>query len=194
MPWAPVYATLQQGRDYLRVPAGDTADDLFLQALLTAASRAVDEACHRQFGSAPGTRHYPMSAAAPTLDGSGWQVEVDDVPDPASASVQVGGATVAVTWWPPNAVADGRPHTAVRLAAAPAADIAVTADPFGWAATPAQASNAVLLQTARWWVRRESPYGIAGSPTEGSELRLLSRLDPDVSTMLVGLARARRTG
>lgn len=193
MPWAPDYATLEEARRYLRVPPGDTSDDAYIAGLITAASRTVDAACRRQFGTASGVRTYPASWAAQLVDGTGWTVDVDDVPDASTATVTVAGTPAAVTWWPFNAVANGHPYRAVRMTTAPTGDIVVTAD-FGWTAVPVQVTGAVLLQVARWFARRESPFGVAGSPGEGSELRLLSRLDPDVPTMLLGLIRYRRTG
>lgn len=48
---------------------------------------------------------------------------------------------------------------------------------------------ATLLQAARFFKRKGAPFGIAGSPEMGSELRLLSRLDPDVELMLFGQRR-----
>ena len=44
-------------------------------------------------------------------------------------------------------------------------------------------------EASRWFARRNSPYGIAGSPEMGSELRLLAKLDPDVAVMLAGKVR-----
>jgi hypothetical protein len=53
---------------------------------------------------------------------------------------------------------------------------------------------AAKLQCARWNFRRDAPAGVAGSPDQGSEIRLLSRLDPDVAVSLAGLSRPRRAG
>jgi len=49
--------------------------------------------------------------------------------------------------------------------------------------------EACLLQSSRIAARRDSPFGVAGSPETGSELRLLDRVDPDVA---VTLSRYRR--
>jgi hypothetical protein len=48
---------------------------------------------------------------------------------------------------------------------------------------PAPVTAGALLQSCRIHARRQSPYGVAGSP-EGGIVRLLSRLDPDVELML----------
>lgn len=54
---------------------------------------------------------------------------------------------------------------------------------------PAVVSSACLIQAARFFVRRDSSYGIAGSPELGNELRLLARLDPDVALLLTSVKR-----
>jgi hypothetical protein len=73
----------------------------------------------------------------------------------------------------------------------PAGDVDVTAR-FGWNAVPAGVSGATWLQVNRWNARRESPYGVAGSPTEGSEVRLSAVLDPDVRAILSGAKLIRK--
>ncbi len=199
--WAPDYVTLDGMRTYLRVPATDTVDDPYLQQLITAASRAVDVAANRQFGTEVATRVYAPQLAAQLIDGRGWVLPVDDVQDFASMVWTAGdpwdpdprlalAEGTDFRWWPANAAADGKPYTALLLPAAPTGDL-TGVGPFGWSAFPAGAVTATQLQTARWWVRRESPYGTAGSPSDGTELRLLSRLDPDVQTSLFGLLRPR---
>jgi hypothetical protein len=60
---------------------------------------------------------------------------------------------------------------------------------FGWPAVPAEVRQAALIQAVRLFKRKGSPFGIAGSPEDGSEMRLLSRLDPDVENLLRHLRR-----
>lgn len=200
MPWAPDYLTLTEAKDYLKVPADDTADDAWLATLITAASRAVDSRCNRQFGSAAGTRTYPASDAVPDLQRAGWWLlVVDDIRSDLVASPFVHAGpraygTADAVLLPFNATMDRKPYTALRLAERPGADITVATDFWGWPAVPEQVSTAARLQVARWQVRRESPFGVAGSPSDGSETRLLARLDPDVATSLTGLSRTRRPG
>lgn len=55
---------------------------------------------------------------------------------------------------------------------------------WGWAFVPPVVTQACLLQSARFFTRRQAPFGVAGSPSEGSEIRLLSKLDPDVAVLL----------
>lgn len=58
---------------------------------------------------------------------------------------------------------------------------------FGLVDVPAVVRQACLIQASRLFARKNSPYGIAGSPEAGSEMRLLDRIDPDVSALLSGV-------
>lgn len=49
---------------------------------------------------------------------------------------------------------------------------------------PEAVKMATMIQASRLYHRRDTPYGVAGSPEMGNELRLLSRLDPDVQLLL----------
>lgn len=193
MAWKPAYATLAQARQYLQVPDTETADDAWLTDLIESASRAVDTFCNRQFGWAAATRTYPSTDAVP-LD-AGWLLTTADITELVGATVTVGGLALdesAYAGWPRNNYLEGKPFTGLLLSAAPYADVSI-ATTWGWLAIPAQVTEATLLQVARWHVRRQSPYGTAGSPSDNTELRLLARLDPDVSTVLAGLSRPRAT-
>jgi hypothetical protein len=193
MAWAPDYVDLLETKAYLRVPGDDTADDGWIADLITAASQAVNARCHRQFGTAVATRVYEAAEAVPDIMVPGtWLLVVDDIrPDAADTIVTVGGVQLDPAGYvllPRNAPADARPYTTLRLGVQPAGDVAITTG-FGWPQVPKQVRTACLVQIARWHVRRESPYGIAGSPDLGSEQRLLAKLDPDVAVMLVRLSR-----
>lgn len=198
--WAPDYVTLAQAKSFLRI--GDTADDTELAGWITAASRAIDKKCNRQFGLSATvvTRTYRRPAAYdPTL--GMWTVWVDDFMTTTSMTVNgVAYALSGALLLPDNAPLDGRPWTRVGLTSAPTAAYPgapaalVMAGLPGWSAVPAQVVAACKLQINRWANRRDSPYGIAGSPEQGSEMRLTARLDPDVATTLLGLSRPRRVG
>ncbi|MEW6473442.1 MAG: phage gp6-like head-tail connector protein [Actinomycetota bacterium] len=95
--------------------------------------------------------------------------------------------------YPFNAAAEGKPYThlvmrtwttsgTVFLPTTPLS-VKVTAN-WGWSTVPTVVKQATLLQASRFFARRNSPYGIAGSPELGNEMRLLERLDPDVAIML----------
>jgi hypothetical protein len=54
---------------------------------------------------------------------------------------------------------------------------------WGWPSIPAEISMATKLQASRLFIRRQSPFGIAGTPDLGT-VRLSSRLDPDVEALI----------
>lgn len=70
----------------------------------------------------------------------------------------------------------------------PGRNVNVTAN-WGWTSVPVEVKQACLIQASRIFTRRDAPFGIAGSPELGSEVRLLAKLDPDVQLLL---ARVRR--
>lgn len=180
MSWAPDYVTAAEAKAYLRFD--DTQDDVQLSMWITAASRAVDQFCGRQFGQVDSLeeRTYPSAYSSSAC---GWVAQVDDVQDVTGlAIVDSDGETVTdFSLTPLNATALGVPY--VRLVTSTCKDLTVTAL-WGWTAVPQAVKAATLLQTARLSARRDSPFGIAGSPAEQGEIRLLAQLDPDLRTSL----------
>jgi hypothetical protein len=114
--------------------------------------------------------------------------------------------------WPWNAAADSKPWTHVVLrpqataafsyqyAFSPFAAVPYSTSPFpgrnvsitanwGWSTVPTEVKQACLIQASRIFARRNSPFGVAGSPELGSEVRLLAKLDPDVQLLLRRVTR-----
>lgn len=200
MPWKPDYVSLADGKAYLRVT--DATDDVEIGNWITAGSRAIDKRCNRQFGqlAAPAARVYRRPAVWDPITGL-WIRAIDDVQDVTGATVNgVAYASSGAVLLPDNAPADGLPWTALGFAdqpdlSYPGVPVAMTAVMrWGWTAFPTQVVAGLKLQLNRWNSRRDSPFGVAGSPSDGSELRLLSKLDPDVAVALAGLSRQRRVG
>ena len=200
MTWAPDYLTLPEAKLYLGVT--DAVDDAQITGWITAASRAIDKRCNRQFGSlaAPAARTYRRVPYYDPASGL-WVLDIDDLQSSTGLTVNgVAYASSGAVLLPDNAPADGRPWTAVgfiiqpfpQAPGVPQSNVLVA--PWGWTAVPAQVPMAAKLQISRWNSRRDSPYGVAGSPEQGSEMRLLARLDPDVATTLAGLSRRRKVG
>lgn len=200
MTWRPIYATRAQATGYIRLRADE--DDAQVDLALGMASRAIDRHCLRQFGNtgAVQARRY-----TPRWSGSrnAWQAKIDDVQNVAGMLVDFdssydGTFASPVTDFilqPDNAVENGMPYERVVFAApsgvrvtTAAQGVRVTAI-FGWNAVPDAVTEACLLQVSRLHLRRDAPFGVAGSPSDGSELRLLAKLDPDVA---VGLDFYRR--
>lgn len=191
MPWKPSYVDDQDLADFVRA----AVDDPYVGTYGTAACRAVDDLCNRQFGRFDSAVELTYDGCYAALMGDRWLVMTDDIPDLAGTTVTVDGTSVAAgvdgyQGWPRNAVATGTPYLGLTFATRPYGDVVVE-NRFGWLAIPAQVTAAVWLQVNRWHIRRESPYGTAGSPAEGSEVRLSARLDPDVRAVLRGGAVVR---
>lgn len=201
MTWAPDYITLAELKSYIRIP--DTLDDTQLALAITAASRAVDKATGRQFGktAAPEARHF-----TPEWDRKicCWVATIDDVMTVTGLEVAsdngrdytYGTTLTEFDLMPLDAVVKGLPwtHLVTRIGATTtpvggANALRVTAT-WGWTAVPDPIKQATLLQASRILARRSSPYGIAGSPSNGgSEMRLLARVDPDVEVVLAPFKR-----
>ncbi len=193
MAWAPDYVSATEIATYLGV--GDTVDNALYDVWATAASRAIDRKCNRQFGnvSVATARTYRRPAYYNRTTGL-WQVDVDDIYDLTGLLVNgVAYASSGAVLGPDNAPADSKPWTSLAFTYDPGSPLVVTAR-WGWAEVPDQVKAAAYLQAARWNFRRNAPQGTAGSPDTGSEVRLLQKLDPDVATTLMGLSRRRKAG
>lgn len=197
MAWKPDYVTLAEVKTQLGIT--DTQDDTLLSVMITTASRAVDTETNRQFGATAGAETRTYTAEWRSERGV-WVAVIDDT---FASSVTIengdGDAITDYVLEPRNAAAEGRPYT--RLVVGRDSSVVpvyadylldVTANPWGWTAVPTEVKGATRLQVSRLFARRESPYGVAGSPDLGSEIRLLAKLDPDVAVAVAGLIRTRR--
>lgn len=189
MTWKPDYVELAGLKSYLRID--DTVDDVFLALWITTVSRNVDDFTRRQFGQTT----LEARTYTPAWDRHlcAYVVVVDDVQDVTGlAIIDENGTTVTGhTYDPVNAVKKGKPYERLILGSAATSftgDLTVTAL-WGWSAVPSAVPTGVYLQAARLAKRRDSPFGIAGSPSEGSEVRLLAQLDPDFRTSLKPFVR-----
>lgn len=188
MAWAPDYVTASELKAYLRI--GDAVDDAEVALAVTAASRAVDRATNRQFGliAAPEARKY---TARWDTDLCRYVVDIDDLMTVTGLTITAeAGAVDAVDLKPANAAVEAFPWTRFvvkpeSLVKPPLTDDAVTVTArYGWTTVPVAVKQATLLQAARFFKRRDAPFGVAGSPEAGSELRLLAKVDPDVAVVL----------
>lgn len=215
MAWAPDYTTTSDLEAFMRVP--DTNDAAIEARAITSASRLVDRATNRQFGkvSAAQDRFYD---AQWDKKAQRWYLEIDDVMGDASDLTVYadydGSGTYAtqITGFrllDLNAAQNGRPWTQIQFPTTASFGVSVELVPYwinntavssrsvkvhtaawGWTSTPVPIVEATLLQASRLVQRRDSPYGVAGSPQTGSELRLLAKLDPDVEVTVRPFWRA----
>lgn len=200
MAWAPDYVTATQLKNFVRIT--DTADDAEVGYAITAASRAIDQATNRQFGNT-GAVQERFYTARWDKRRARWVIEIDDVMTSTGLLVHYDSdadETYAseITDYrlkPANASSESRPWTEIVVnsdsTTQPTAledGIRVTAT-FGWTSVPTAIVEATLLQASRFLIRRDSPFGIAGSPDQGSEMRLLARVDPDVAVAVTPYRR-----
>lgn len=141
MTWAPPYATASDLQSWLG--GGDTAE---LALAVEAASRAIDRATGRQFGSVTATRFYVPDRGV---------VDIADTFD-AGLIVEFNGEPVEFTPLPRNAPADGQPWTQLRVAVS--GEISVIGE-FGWPTVPDAIKLATLIQAARFYSRRQNVGG-----------------------------------
>jgi hypothetical protein len=204
MPWAPDYVLAADLKSWLRI--SDAVDDTLLAYAITTASRIIDAHCGRQFGqlTTAAVRYY-------TWDGTCYDrrsllltddlytvtdlvVALDTDGDGDTDQTLTDGTDFDL--WPANAAADGHPWKGLLLRSAStnrfnryARGTVITAR-WGWAAVPAAVVQATLLLAAELFARRNAPFGVAGSPEIGSEIRLLAKVDPDAVNALRPYVRA----
>lgn len=188
MAWQPDYVTVSEMREYLRI--SDTDDDVPIAMAISAASRAIDQHAGRQFGQVDAAEERVYTARWDRRR-CRWVIAVDDLMDDTDLELWTDAGQVdTVALEPRNAAARSLPWT--RITADPDSDtlptgtvdgVTITAL-WGWDSVPTPVKQATMLQASRFLARRDSPYGIAGSPDVGSEMRLLARVDPDVAVVL----------
>ena len=189
------YLELEQAKATAEL-TGTTFADQEYQAAIIAASRAVDEICHRRFYADPNAnqvRYYTIDPRTPRV------LELDDVTTMTTlATDDDGNGTYETTWTvdrdfvlePLNAAADGRPYERLRLHpnglyVLPTfpKSVKVTAA-FGWAAVPSAVSEATRLIAIRVVKRvRDAIFGVVALGLEGEAVRI-ARTDPDVMLLL----------
>lgn len=177
----------------------DSVDDASLGYAVTAASRAIDKYCGRQFGLSGSAvaRYYD---SGPVFAGEYPIVPIDDVQTTTGLVVKGADALPGSTFdttlvngtdfrlVPLNAAVELAPWTALEIVTTPWTRYEVTAN-YGWTTVPTEVTHAALIQATRFWKRKDAPFGVAGSPELGSEVRLLASVDPDVALILSGLRR-----
>lgn len=185
------YCTLSDLKTSLAIE--DIQDDTALEAAILTASRMIDDYTGRFFyrdgtTAAPVTRYYtPDSWYITNLDDfvSLNQIALDDDFDQtyttilAASDYLIDPVNNARRGWPYNRI------TAIDRYIFPYAypqSVRVQAV-WGWPSVPAEIAMATKLQASRLFIRRQSPFGIAGTPEIGT-VRLTSRLDPDVEALI----------
>lgn len=190
------YATLAELKSSLTIT--DTSDDALLELAITSTSRMIDDFTGRFF-YANGTIGSPVIRYYTPNDP--WSLAVDDfVSISAIATDDNFNQTWSTVWatsdymfepinnprrsWPYSRIlATGRYVWPYYLPQA-----CKITGVWGWPAVPSEVNQACIIQSSRIFVRKQSPFGIAGTPELGT-VRLSSRLDPDVEAFLRPMKR-----
>jgi hypothetical protein len=188
------YVELEQVKKSLELE-GTSFADADLRTAVLAASRAIDQACDRRFwldADANQIRYY--TADSPNV------VLVDDVVTLTSVLVdQDGDGTWEETWVantdyvaePLNAAADSWPYTRLRVHPSRGAGwspyprgVKVTGK-FGWAAVPAQITEATSILASKLLRRsREAPFGVVTVGIDAGAAMRIATMDPDVRFLI----------
>ena len=185
------YCTLSDLKTSLAIE--DITDDTALEAAILTASRMIDDYTGRFFyrdgtTAAPVTRYYTAQDwyTCNTDDFVSFtELATDDNFDQLYTTIWVAGDYMLE---PINNPRRGWPYSrflaigsyifpynlpqSVRIKGV-----------WGWPSIPAEIAMATKLQASRLFIRRQSPFGIAGTPDLGT-VRLSSRLDPDVEALI----------
>lgn len=214
MAWEPDYVQREALKNYVTngsAGVADTLDNDWLDLAITAASRAVDRECSqhrpRQFGllAAAEVRYF---TAQWRDESARWVVEIDDLMTTTGLVVQFDinqddayEYTLSVGNYvlrPRSSASLLRPWTqlAVSRSSSQPMDwpdaVAITAK-WGWSAVPSTVVQATMLQASRFFQRKESPFGVKGSPDSDSEEKSNFEADPDVCNMLRSYVKPRET-
>lgn len=187
------YTTLSDVKLRLGIADDDQTDDVTLEAILEAASRAIDNYCGRRFyADTTDTTRYFTAAWSDLL----WPGDLVSI---TTLATDADGDGVYECVWdtsdyvlePPNADLDGRPYTAIRVT--PCGHYAFPLviprgvriiGKWGWPEIPPAVQEACCLLAARLFRRRDAIFGIVGSPELGM-LRQVLRLDNDPELQLL---------
>lgn len=185
------YITRDQLKNVLGIALANTDEDVLIDRAIRGASRSIE----RRSG-------WPTFWNTGTVEARNVDVAGKVVPyrrasfaydklllrwGIASASGLIVAGQSSAVLMPEDAIAEGRPADAIRLVAGSSfgqnGTLNVTAI-WGWPAVPDDITLAAQMQAHRYYNRKGSPEGIAGSAEWG--ITRIPPLDPDVLSILKG--------
>lgn len=185
------YCTLSDLKTSLAID--DIQDDTSLEAAIMAASRMIDDYTDRFFYK-DGTNASPVTRYFTPQDW--WTCAIDDIISINEVATDDNFDQLYTTVWttsdymvePINNPRRGWPYTRILaigsyILPANLPQTLRIRGVWGWSSIPNEVQMAAKLQASRLFVRRQSPFGVAGTPELGT-IRLSYRLDPDVEVLL----------
>jgi hypothetical protein len=192
------YATLPEFLSrYVPAAPTDAARDTTIEGTIQAVSRSIDLLGPRRFWVNAADALETRYCTVKKLIGGLFWLPDDVVSITTLASDNDGDGTYEVTWaatdyklGPPNAALDGWPYNYIRrlplgLCWLPEGieDGIKIIGRFGFPAVPAQITEACYLQSYRLYLRKTSPFGVAGSADMG-QVMVIPKLDPDIELQI----------
>ena len=184
--------------------------DADISRAITAASRAIDEACGRFFYASTGSTFVYTAPIAPIAPGFyGYQpdtvLEIDDLTTLTSLKVDMDGDGAYETTWtlntdfyldPPNNPNVSKPYERVVIRVQsgkvfPTWDNAVQViGNFGWSAVPTEVTQDCTIYATQLLLRtRQAPFGVLMAGMEIGSVTRISRFDPDFNRLLGHLVK-----
>ncbi len=160
------YASLEQMKAWLKLPAEDTQDDSLIVSALDSVTAEIDDVCGRTFGRT-------NTASTRTFEPLGRQlVLVDDFHDVDGLVLEVDGTAWTADAYdlePTNGLVNGKPWPYTRLVpragyflATGSRSVSITTDCWGWAAVPAPVHEACKIAAADTLGLKDARFGVAG--------------------------------
>ena len=191
------YATIAELQQLLW-PIGstsDTAEDERMTNILTTVSRWIDNETKTRFytTSSDETRYYTPDDPETLFTDDIISITTLKTDDDADRTYENTWDTNDYDPMPDNAALDAHPYRWIVVA--PLGDYRFIpgarkhvqiVGKFGFCTSsdePAGIKDACLLQASRFYKRKDAPFGVISNPL-GGEMRVLSKLDPDVVEML----------
>jgi hypothetical protein len=165
------YVSLEGLKSWLKIPIGDTADDLELEAALTAASSAVELATERQFNR--DTAETPIATTRKFRPRLRYQTQIDDLFSLEDLVITADGTTLTAgtdfELEPMNGIWRGMPgwpfwilRPLNRDLDPTAYSLEVTTPYWGWETVPAGVAQATRILSADLFKLKDAPLGVAG--------------------------------
>ena len=162
---------------------GETYRDELLNIALSGAARAISRKTgNRRFDRDPVPTSRVIATVGRTLWDRRWREYRLMVPDIAAVDGLVVASETGVVEFSATPVAPDDPSEPITGILGSFPDRVRITAVWGWPETPDDIIQAQLLQAMRYYRRKDSPEGIAGSAEWG--LVRIPRLDPDVAEMI----------
>ena len=197
------YTTLATLRFHLGISnASDTSMDAYLEAVIEAVSREIDNHCNRRFYVTDDdeVRYFTAMENDIVFTDDIQTITKVEIDDDADRTYSVELESTDYDAYPLNFALDGSPVT--WLQTAPDGDygfpivakgIKITGK-FGYcvlASVPKPVAQACIIQSARLYKRaKEAPFGVVGASDMGQAV-VIPKFDPDVERLLANYRKVR---